>query len=127
MRELTYAAMLAFVVLVTLPLELLLGVRVYRRPRRLALTMLCVVPLFLAWDVYAVHVGHWSFDLSGTLGLVLPGRLPLEEALFFLVVPVASVLALEAVRTARRWPLGDEAGGGNGPDEDRPGHGGRAR
>lgn len=119
MREFTYAAMLGFVVLVTLPLELLLRVRVYRRVRRLALTMLCVVPLFVAWDVLAVRLGHWSFDLSRTVGLVLPGALPVEEVLFFLVVPVASVLTLEAVRVARRWPVGDE------PPGDEPGGAGR--
>jgi len=108
MRELTYAAMLGFVVVATLPLELLLRTRVYRRLRRLGLTVLCVAPLFVVWDVYAVRAGHWSFDLSRTLGLVLPGALPLEEVLFFLVVPLASVLTLEAVRAARGWPVGDE-------------------
>lgn len=118
MGEFTYAVMLVFVVLVTLPLELLLRTRVYRRLRRLGLTLLCVVPVFVVWDVYAVDVGHWSFDLSKTLGVVLPGDLPLEEWLFFLVVPVASVLALEAVRSARGWPVGDEPRG-DGPGERR--------
>jgi lycopene cyclase domain-containing protein len=108
MPELTYVAMLVFVVLATLPLELLLRTRVYARARRLGLTLLCVVPPFVVWDVLAVRAGHWSFDLRQTLGIVLPGDLPLEEALFFLVVPVASVLSLEAVRVVRRWPVGDE-------------------
>ncbi len=40
--------------------------------------------------------------------MVLPGGLPVEEVLFFLVVPVAAVLTLEAVRTVRGWPVGDE-------------------
>jgi hypothetical protein len=31
-----------------------------------------------------------------------------EEVAFFLVVPVVSVLTLEAVRAVRRWPVGDE-------------------
>jgi lycopene cyclase domain-containing protein len=108
MPELTYAAMLVFVLVVTLPLELWLHTRVYARPRRLALTILCAAPPFVVWDLWAVHAGHWSFDLGQTLGWVLPGDLPLEEALFFLVVPIASVLALEAVRGVRGWPVGDE-------------------
>jgi hypothetical protein len=32
----------------------------------------------------------------------------LEELLFFLVIPICAVLALEAVRRVRGWPLGDE-------------------
>ncbi len=116
MLELTYVAMLVFVILATLPLEIVLRTRVYGRLRRLGLTLLCVVPPFVVWDVLAVRAGHWSFDLRQTLGVVLPGGLPLEEGLFFLVVPVASVLTLEAVRAVRRWPVGDE------PDpDDRPG------
>ena len=108
MRHLSYAGMLAFVVLGTLPLELLLGVRVYRRARRLVLTLLPVVAVFVTWDLYAIASGQWDFDPDQTLGVVLPGGLPIEELLFFLVVPLASVLTLEAVRTVRGWRVGDE-------------------
>ena len=100
--------MLAFCLLGTLPLELWLGVRVYRQWRRLALSLLCVVPVFLLWDVYAVRAGHWDFDRRQTLDIRLPGGVPLEEFLFFLVIPTCSVLALEAVRRVRGWPVGDE-------------------
>jgi lycopene cyclase domain-containing protein len=109
-RHLSYVGMLAFVVLGTLPLELLLGVRVYRRVRRLALTLLPVLLVFVVWDLYAIAAGQWDFDPGQTLGVVLPGGLPLEELLFFLVVPLASVLTLEAVRTVRGWRVGDEGG-----------------
>ena len=107
MRHLAYVGVLAFCLLGTLPLELWLGVRVYRRRRRLLLTLLPVLVVFVAWDLYAVHAGHWTFDPAQTLGWVL-GGLPIEEVLFFLVVPICSVLAFEAVRTVRGWPAGDE-------------------
>jgi lycopene cyclase domain-containing protein len=105
--RLTYAAMLFFVLLATLPLEVLLRTRVYARLRRLALVLACVGVPFVLWDLAAVHAGHWSFDGSLTLGVDLAG-LPLEEVLFFVVVPVASVMTLEAVRSVRGWPAGDE-------------------
>ena len=108
MRHLGYLGMLALCLFGTLPLEVLLGVRVYRQWRRLALTLLCVAPLFVAWDLYAINAGHWRFDSDQTIGLTLPGDLPVEELLFFLVIPVCSVLALEAVRRVRGWPVGDE-------------------
>lgn len=108
MRHLAYLAALVFCLAGTLPLELLLGVRVYRQCRRLALTLLPVAALFVPWDLYAIAVGHWSFDSGQLIGVVLPGGLPVEELLFFLVVPTAAVLALEAVRRVRGWPVGDE-------------------
>ena len=108
MRHLAYLAVLAFCLLGTLPLELWLGVRVYRRPRRLLLTLLPVVAVFVVWDLYAVASGHWDFDPAQTVGLVLPGGVPVEELLFFVVVPTCAVLAFEAVRRVKGWPAGDE-------------------
>ncbi len=108
MRHTAYLAMLVCCLLGTLPLELWLGVRVYRQTRRLALTLAPVLVVFLAWDLYAIHAGHWEFDPAQTLGVTLPGGVPLEEVLFFLVVPTCALLALEAVRRVRGWPVGDE-------------------
>ena len=108
MRHLAYVAVLAFCVLGTLPLELWLGVRVYRQWKRLLLTLLPVVAVFVVWDLYAITAGHWTFDEEQTTGVVLPGSLPLDELLFFVVVPTCALLSVEAVRKVRGWPLGDE-------------------
>ena len=103
MRHLAYLAVLALCLLGTLPLEVWLGVRVYRRPRRLLLTLLPVVAVFYLWDVYAIAADHWTFDPAQTIGLVLPGGVPVEELLFFVVVPTCAVLAFEAVRRVKGW------------------------
>jgi lycopene cyclase domain-containing protein len=107
-RHLSYVGVLAFCVLGTLPLELWLGVRVYRQWKRLLLTLLPVVAVFVVWDLYAISAGHWTFDEEQTTGVVLPGSLPLDELLFFVVVPTCALLSVEAVRKVRGWPLGDE-------------------
>jgi lycopene cyclase domain-containing protein len=107
-RHLGYVGVLAVCLVGTLPLELWLGVAVYRQWRRLVLTLLPVLLVFLGWDVYAIAAGHWHFDSRQTLGVILPGSVPLEELLFFVVVPICSLLALEAVRRVRGWPVGDE-------------------
>jgi len=107
-RHLAYVAVLAFCVLGTLPLELWLGVRVYRQWKRLLLTLLPVVAVFVVWDLYAISAGHWIFDEEQTTGVLLPGSLPLDELLFFVVVPTCALLSVEAVRKVRGWPLGDE-------------------
>ncbi len=120
MRHLSYAGMLVCVVLGTAWLEPALGVRVYARWRRLLLTVASAAPLFLVWDLYAVAHGHWSFDRAQNLGVELPGGLPLEEVLFFLVVPLAAVMTLEAVRAARGWPVGDEPASPGSPPAGPP-------
>jgi lycopene cyclase domain-containing protein len=95
----TYALVLLACLLGTLPLELVLGVRVYRSWRRLVLALLPVLAVFLTWDLVAVRGGQWTFDRSQVLGYV--GDLPVEEVAFFLVIPTCAVLALESVRRVR--------------------------
>jgi lycopene cyclase domain-containing protein len=104
--HLTYLALLAGCLVVTAPLELVLRVRVYARWRRLLLAVLPEFVVFVAWVLYAVARGHWDYDGDLTLGLRLPGGIPVEEVLFFLVVPLCSVLALEAVRKVTGWDAG---------------------
>lgn len=103
-----YLVLLAACLLATLPLEIVLGARVYRRPLRLALTLLPVLVVFLAWDLYAISRHDWTYSHRQTLDVRLPGRLPIEEALFFLVIPICAVLTFEAVRRVRGWRVGDE-------------------
>jgi lycopene cyclase domain-containing protein len=111
MRHLSYLGMLAFCLVGTAPLELFLHVGVYRRWRRLLLTIVPVLVVFVGWDLYAISRGQWTFDGRQTLGVTLPGGLPVEEVAFFVVVPVAAILTLEAVRAVRGWPVGDEQPG----------------
>jgi lycopene cyclase domain-containing protein len=98
----TYLAVLAFCLGGALWLEPVLHVGVLRQWRRLLLTVLPVAVVFVLWDLAAVAAGHWSFDPLQVVGVWLPGGLPLEEVLFFLVVPVCAVLGFEAVRTVLR-------------------------
>lgn len=106
--KLAYLGVLAFILLATGWLEILLRTRVYRRWLRLLLTLVVPVTVYVIWDLYAISQGHWGFDPDTTTGIVLPGALPLEELLFFIVIPIASILSLEAVRSVKGWPVGDE-------------------
>jgi lycopene cyclase domain-containing protein len=108
MRHFSYLLVLAGCLAAALWLEPALKVNVFRRGRRLLLTVLPVVVVFGLWDVLAIAAGHWRFDPAQTTGVVLPGGLPLDEVLFFVVVPVCAVLGFEAVRAVLRRPAGDE-------------------
>ncbi|HAM24846.1 MAG TPA: lycopene cyclase domain-containing protein [Actinobacteria bacterium] len=98
-----------FTVLGSIWLEVLLRTRVLRRGWRLVISILPVLVVFVAWDLYAIARGHWTFDPQRTTGVLFPGGLPLEEVVFFVVVPLASVLTLEAVRSVKGWDVGDDS------------------
>jgi len=99
---------MAFIFLGAAWLAIGLRTRVLRRWRRLLLTVLPVVAVFALWDVYAIASGHWWFDEDLITGITLPGDLPVDEVVFFLLVPLAAILTLEAVRSATGLPVGDE-------------------
>ncbi len=107
--QFSYVAVLAFVIVGSIWLEVVLRTRVLVRPRRLTLTIIPVLAPFLLWDAYAISQGHWWFDESRILGLYLPGDIPVDELLFFIVIPFASVLTIEAVRSVKGWTVGDES------------------
>ncbi len=106
MQQLSYALVLAACVLGTLPLEFALSARVYRRWQRALLAVVPVALLFVIWDYLAVGAGWWFFDSRYLIGLFV-GKLPIEELLFFLVIPVCGILTFEAVRRLRPdWAKG---------------------
>lgn len=101
--------MILFTVFGSFWLEIVLKTRVLARIRRALFAILPVSALFIIWDFYAVSEGHWDFDGVQTLGINGPFEIPLEEYLFFLVVPMAAILTLEAVRNVKKkWVVGDE-------------------
>jgi lycopene cyclase domain-containing protein len=120
MQQLSYLAVLILCILGTLPLEFLLHARVYRRWQRAALAILPVAAIFVLWDYLAAMAGWWRFDDRYIVGLFV-GPLPVEELLFFLVIPVCGILTFEAVRrirpgwAARLDPAGGQESTANGP------------
>ncbi len=108
-----YLILMGLCLFLTLPLELVLGARVWRSPRRLAAAVLPVAAVFVVWDVIAVARGHWRFSEKLTTGVeILPG-FPVDELAFFVAIPICALLTLEAVRNVLTR-FGGEAGGGGG-------------
>lgn len=80
-----------------------------RRVKRVVLTISPIAFLFIVWDLYAIRSGHWYFDSRQILGIYFPGKIPVEEILFFAIVPLAAIMTIEAVRKVKTdWKVGDE-------------------
>ncbi len=108
MLKFSYIAVLVFIFLGTIWLEIILKARVYQKLKRLILTIIPVVILMVIWDYYAIINNHWFFDPEKTTGITLIGFLPIEELLFFIFVPIAALLSFEAVRSIKNEKVGDE-------------------
>ena len=101
--------MLAFTGVGSFWLEIALKVRVLRRIRRAMTAIVPVAMCFLLWDAYAIANKHWFFDKKQIIGVFGPLNIPLEEYLFFIVIPLAAIMTIEAVRAVKKhWIIGDE-------------------
>ena len=104
----SYVAMLLFVITGSWWLEFAFRIRVLRRPRHALTAIFPVSIFFLAWDAFAIHQKHWTFDSGQILGIIGPLNIPLEEYLFFIVVPLAAILTIEGVTTVKpHWRKGE--------------------
>jgi lycopene cyclase domain-containing protein len=101
MQRFGYVAMLAFTICGSFWLEVILKVGVLRRWKRAASSILPIASLFIGWDTYAIKNGHWFFDRNQILGIYGPFGIPLEEYLFFVIVPLAALMTIEAVTTVK--------------------------
>lgn len=103
-------AMLIFTVCGSFWLDFVFKMGVLRRIKRVILSVLPISTLFLIWDAYAISKGHWFFDRDQMLGIVGPFNIPLEEYLFFIVIPMAAIMTIEGVTTVKPHWRKDEFG-----------------
>lgn len=103
----SYLGVLFFIVFGTVWLEFVINAQVLRKPKRLILSVLPVFTGLVVWDLYAINQGHWWFNERYVTGWQV-GVIPVEELLFFLIVPTAMIYSFEAVRAVKQWRVGDE-------------------
>ena len=102
MAQYEYLILMAACVAITLPLEFLLRARVYRRLPLALPSILVVVVVFGIWDYIGIARNHWTYNPEFITGIHL-GSLPLEELVFFIVIPLCALLSYEGVSTVLRF------------------------
>jgi len=70
--------------------------RIWRYPRALAFTLSLIIFIFGSWDIFATWRGHWSFAPAGVFATRII-NLPLEEVLFFAVIPFCCIFTWEVI------------------------------
>ena len=93
-----YLIVLAACLAITLPLEIF-GDGIYRRAWRAVRAILPVAAVFLLWDEVASNAHVWSYNCAYITGASIPFQMPIEEVLFFVVIPLCALLTYNAVST----------------------------
>lgn len=91
-----YLIVLGACLLITAPLEIF-GSGVYRQPMRLLRSVGPVAVVFVIWDAIAIAGHVWTYNPRYISGIHVGFSIPLEELLFFLVIPVCGLLTYSAV------------------------------
>lgn len=69
----------------------------YRNLPALLFSLAIPFTVFIIWDVYATLKGHWDFNPSYITGWKI-FILPVEEVLFFIVIPFCAIFTWEVVK-----------------------------
>jgi lycopene cyclase domain-containing protein len=93
-----YLIVLAACLVITAPLEMF-GPGVYRQAKRAAIAVLPVAVVFVIWDAVAIAAQVWHYNPRYVTGIRLPAAIPIEELLFFIVIPLCGLLTYNAVDT----------------------------
>ena len=91
-----YLIVLAACVAITLPLEIF-GDGVYRQARRAVRAILPIAAVFVLWDEVAIGAHVWTYNRAYITGAKIPIQMPIEEVLFFVVIPLCGLLTFNAV------------------------------
>jgi lycopene cyclase domain-containing protein len=77
------------------------ALKFYRNIRSLLYSISLIVVLFVAWDIVAVKRGHWFFNPSGVWDWRII-NLPVEEVLFFVVIPFCCIFTWEVIQYIKK-------------------------
>lgn len=69
----------------------------WKYPIRLILAVGIPFIIFVIWDIIVTARGHWSFNPLYTTGFNII-NLPIEEVLFFIVIPFCGLFTWESVK-----------------------------
>ncbi len=100
----TYLALILVWALPPIALQLAVGADILWHRRRAVLTTLAAATLYLgAADTLAIQSGVWTIDPAQSLGLMIAGRLPIEELVFFLVTNALVVAGITLTVAPETW------------------------
>ena len=109
MEHLHYSYVLIFISICAIGVNFGFKLRFSKKLKLFLLADALILVIYLIWDFWAVSKGSWFFDPDQILGVMLLGKLPIEEVLFFIIVPLMTVLTYLALTKLTGWGKDKEA------------------
>ena len=103
MENLHYAFVLIFIAICAIGVNFGFKLQFSKKLRLFLLTDSLILVIYVIWDFWAVSKESWFFDSDQILGIMLLGKLPIEEVLFFIIVPMMTVLTYLALTKLTGW------------------------
>ena len=103
MEHLHYSYVLIFISICAVGVNFGFKLQFSKKLKLFLLTDALILVIYLIWDFWAVSKGSWFFDPDQILGVMLLGKLPIEEVLFFIIVPMMSILTYLALTKLTGW------------------------
>tara|TARA_B100001173_G_scaffold287244_1_gene275510 strand:- start:168 stop:875 length:708 start_codon:yes stop_codon:yes gene_type:complete len=91
-----YSGLLIFSIIYPLAQSFEWRIKLYKNWKALFVAIFSMILLFIPWDIWFTKEGVWWFSKEYTLGFTIFG-LPIEECLFFIIVPYACVFIYEVL------------------------------
>ena len=92
-----YLIILIFSLAGPLALSFEKNLKLYTRWKYLLPAILITMFIFVSWDIIFTHLGYWFFNPIYNSGIYI-NKLPLEEYLFFIVIPYACAFSFYALQ-----------------------------
>jgi lycopene cyclase domain-containing protein len=102
-EKLHYSYVLIFIVICAIGVNFGFRLQFSKKLKLFLVTDSLILVIYLIWDFWAISKGSWFFDPDQILGLMLLGKLPIEEFLFFIIVPMMTVLTYLALTKLTGW------------------------
>ena len=100
----TYLALILIWALPPIMIQTAFGADILWHYRRLVLLGILVPTLYLSTaDSMAIRAGTWTISPAQSLSVYLPGGLPMEEFLFFLVTNILIVFGITLILARESW------------------------
>lgn len=103
MEHLHYSYVLIFISICAIGVNFGFRLQFSKKLKLFLLTDSLILVVYLIWDFWAISKGSWFFDPDQILGIMLLGKLPIEEFLFFIIVPLMTVLTYLALTKLTGW------------------------
>jgi len=97
MAQFHYLMVLAFIGACAVLVNFGFKLRISSKWKLFLMTDAVILLIYLAWDFWAVAKESWYFDQKQIMGIYIFGELPIEEVLFFVIVPLMVVLTYLAL------------------------------